>query len=107
MLSVKQRTEGRRMRVRRAAGEQGDPRADGSAQGDDPEGVAVVDAARLFTAVAGPAQEALKPPIARVAGAVARPGSHRTVRTLVVYGSSGRRVMTPAAGRLIDLESSP
>ena len=45
--------------------------------------------------------------IARVAGAVARPGSHRTVRTLVVYGSSGRRVMTPAAGRLIDLESSP
>jgi hypothetical protein len=45
--------------------------------------------------------------IARVAGAVTRPGSHRTVRTLVVYGSSGRRVMTPAAGRLIDLESSP
>ena len=45
--------------------------------------------------------------LARVAGAVARPGSHRTVRTLVVYGSSGRRVMTPAAGRLIDLESSP
>jgi len=45
--------------------------------------------------------------IARVAGAVARPGSHRTVRTLFVYGSSGRRVMTPAAGRLIDLESSP
>ncbi|MGP0050967.1 MAG: GAF domain-containing protein [Solirubrobacteraceae bacterium] len=44
---------------------------------------------------------------ARVAGAVTRPGSHRTVRTLVVYGSSGRRVMTPAAGRLIDLESSP
>ena len=33
------------------------------------------------------------------AGAVARPGSHRTVRTLFVYGSSGRRVMTPAAGR--------
>ena len=45
--------------------------------------------------------------IARVAGAVTRPGSHRTVRTLFVYGSSGRRVMTPAAGRLIDLESSP
>ena len=43
----------------------------------------------------------------RVAGAVARPGSHRTVRTLVVYGSSGRRVMTPAAGRFIDLESFP
>ena len=38
-------------------------------------------------------------PISRVAGAVARPGSHGTVRTLVVYGSSGRRVMTPAAGR--------
>jgi hypothetical protein len=37
--------------------------------------------------------------LARVAGAVTRPGSHRTVRTLVVYGSSGRRVMTPAAGR--------
>ena len=36
---------------------------------------------------------------ARVAGAVARPGSHRTVRTLFVYGSSGRRVMNPAAGR--------
>ncbi len=35
----------------------------------------------------------------RVAGAVARPGSHRTVRTLVVYGSSGRRVVNPAAGR--------
>jgi len=43
----------------------------------------------------------------RVAGAVARPGSHRTVRTLVVYGSSGRRVMTPAAGRFADLESFP
>ena len=35
----------------------------------------------------------------RVAGAVARPGSHRTVRTLLVYGSSGRRVVNPAAGR--------
>jgi hypothetical protein len=44
---------------------------------------------------------------ARVAGTVARPGSHGTVRTLVVYGSSGRRVMTPAAGRFVDLESSP
>ena len=85
--------------ARRAAGEQGDPPADGSAQGDDPEGVVVVDAARLFTAVAGPPQEALKPPIARVAGAVTRPGSHRTVRTLVVYGSSGRRVVNPTAGR--------
>jgi len=45
--------------------------------------------------------------IARVAGAVARPGSHRTVRTLVVYGSSGRRVMTPAAGRFATSKSSP
>ena len=53
--------------ARRAAGEQGDPPADGSAQGDDPEGVVVVDAARLFTAVAGPPQEALKPPIAALA----------------------------------------
>ena len=43
----------------------------------------------------------------RVAGAVARPGSHGTVRTLFVYGSSGRRVMTPAAGRFVDLESFP
>ena len=43
----------------------------------------------------------------RVAGTVARPGSHRTVRTLVVYGSSGRQVMTPAAGRFVDLESFP
>ena len=54
-----------------------------------------------------PRPQAAPAAIARVAGAVARPGSHRTVRTLVVYGSSGRRVMTPAAGRLIDLESSP
>ncbi len=46
-------------------------------------------------------------PLARVAGAVARPGSHGTVRTLFVYGSSGRRVMTPAAGRFCDLESFP
>jgi hypothetical protein len=38
--------------------------------------------------------------LCRVAGAVARPGSHRTVRTLFVYGSSGRRVANPAAGRL-------
>jgi len=43
----------------------------------------------------------------RVAGAVARPGSHRTVRTLVVYGSSGRRVMTPRRRPVCDLESSP
>jgi putative transposase len=53
--------------------------------------------AHLAAAVAG----------ARVAGAVARPGSHRTVRTLVVYGSSGRRVMTPAAGRFATSKSSP
>ncbi|HEY5248575.1 MAG TPA: integrase core domain-containing protein, partial [Dermatophilaceae bacterium] len=44
---------------------------------------------------------------ARVAGAVTRPGSHRTVRTLFVYGSSGRRVMTPAAGRFATSKSSP
>ncbi len=44
---------------------------------------------------------------ARVAGAVARPGSHRTVRTLFVYGSSGRWVMTPAAGRFATSKSSP
>ena len=43
----------------------------------------------------------------RVAGAVARPGSHRTVRTLFVYGSSGRRVVTPAAGRFATSKSSP
>jgi hypothetical protein len=36
----------------------------------------------------------------RVAGAVARPGSHRTVRALVAHGSSGRRVVNPTAGRL-------
>ncbi len=36
----------------------------------------------------------------RVAGTVARPGSHRTVRALVAHGSSEQRVMTPAAGRL-------
>jgi hypothetical protein len=53
--------------ARRAAGEQGDPPADGSARGDDPEGVVVVDAARLLTVVAGPPQEALKPPIAALA----------------------------------------
>ena len=56
-----------------------------------------------------PAQQPRSAPIAaaRVAGAVARPGSHRTVRTLVVYGSSGRRVMTPAAGRFATSKSSP
>ena len=43
----------------------------------------------------------------RVAGAVARPGSHRTVRTLVVYGSSGQRVANPAAGRFATSKSSP
>jgi hypothetical protein len=36
----------------------------------------------------------------QVAGAVARPGSHRTVLALFAHGSSGRRVVTPAAGRL-------
>ncbi len=36
----------------------------------------------------------------RVAGAVARPGSHGTVLALFAHGSSGRRVMTPAVGRL-------
>ena len=36
----------------------------------------------------------------RVAGAVARPGSHRTVLALFAHGSSGRRVANPAAGRL-------
>lgn len=42
-------------------------------------------------------------PIARrVAGAVARPGSHRTVQVLFTYGSSGRRVVNPGAGRLHD-----
>jgi hypothetical protein len=35
----------------------------------------------------------------RVAGAVARPGSHRTVLALFADGSSGRRVANPAAGR--------
>ena len=53
--------------ARQASGDHGDPPADGSAQADDPEGVVVVDAARLFTAVAGPPQEALKPPIAALA----------------------------------------
>ncbi len=35
----------------------------------------------------------------RVAGAVARPGSHRTVLALFAHGSSGQRVANPAAGR--------
>jgi len=43
----------------------------------------------------------------RVAGTVARPGSHRTVRTLFVYGSSGPRVANPAAGRFATSKSSP
>ncbi|MGO9972306.1 MAG: hypothetical protein ACLP01_05755 [Solirubrobacteraceae bacterium] len=34
----------------------------------------------------------------RVAGTVARPGSHRTVRTLFVYGSSGQLVVNPGDG---------
>jgi hypothetical protein len=45
--------------------------------------------------------------VGRVAGTVARPGSHRTVRTLFVYGSSGQRVMNPAAGRSSTSKSSP
>ena len=49
-----------------------------------------------------------EPPLpGQVAGTVARPGSHRTVRTLFVYGSSGRRVATPAAGRFATSKSSP
>jgi hypothetical protein len=39
----------------------------------------------------------------RVAGAVARPGSHRTVHALFAHGSSGRRVVNPAAGRFSTL----
>jgi hypothetical protein len=79
VVSVKQWTEAADT-ARRAAGEQGDPPADGSAQGDNPEGVAVVDAARLFTAVAGPPQEALKPPIAALGLALrARPSRRRAV----------------------------
>jgi hypothetical protein len=42
----------------------------------------------------------------RVAGAVARPGSHRTVLALFAHGSSGRRVANPTAGRFIDLDLS-
>ena len=45
--------------------------------------------------------------VCRVAGAVARPGSHRTVLVLFTHGSSGRRVANPAAGRFIDLDLSP
>jgi hypothetical protein len=43
----------------------------------------------------------------RVAGAVARPGSHGTVLALFAHGSSGRRVINPAAGRCVDLDLSP
>ena len=68
-------------------------------------GIIVGESGPLVGVAQGFNSSALPEP--RVAGAVTRPGSHRTVRTLVVYGSSGRRVMTPAAGRLIDLESSP
>ena len=65
MVSMKQWTEGRRSpssgrRAGRSAGGR-------SVQRDDPEGVAGIDAARLFTTVAGPPQEALKPPIAALA----------------------------------------
>ena len=56
---------------------------------------------------AGGAADAVKASIARVAGAVARPGSHRTVRTLVVYGSSGRRVCGPRRRPVCDLGLSP
>jgi hypothetical protein len=38
--------------------------------------------------------------VCRVAGAVARPGSHGTVLALFAHGSSGRRVANPAAGRV-------
>ena len=38
--------------------------------------------------------------VCRVAGTVARPGSHGTVLVLFAHGSSGRRVANPAAGRL-------
>jgi hypothetical protein len=67
VLDVKQWTEGRRMQPVERPASREDPPAAGSAQGDDPEGVVVVDDARLFTAVAGPPQEALKPPIAALA----------------------------------------
>ena len=44
----------------------------------------------------------------RVAGTVARPGSHRTVLVLFTHGSSGRRVANPAASRFLgDLGLSP
>ena len=43
----------------------------------------------------------------RVAGTVARPGSHRTVRALFAHGSSGQRVINPAVGRSSTSKSSP
>ena len=57
---------------------------------------------RLTPTATAPAQV-----LSQVAGTVARPGSHRTVRTLFVYGSSGQRVANPAAGRVCDLEVIP
>ena len=48
-------------------------------------------------------QHVRRSPFCRVAGAVARPGSHRTVLVLFTHGSSGRRVVNPAAGRLSTL----
>jgi hypothetical protein len=52
-------------------------------------------ALRAGTGIPGAAHAA----IGRVAGAVARPGSHRTVLALFAHGSSGRRVANPAVGR--------
>ena len=40
-------------------------------------------------------------------GRLPAPSSHRTVRTLFVYGSSGQRVVNPAAGRSATSKSSP
>lgn len=45
--------------------------------------------------------------LCRVAGAVARPASHRTVLVLFTHGSSGRRVVNPAAGRFQRPRSIP
>ncbi|MEA2232909.1 MAG: hypothetical protein QOD83_2725, partial [Solirubrobacteraceae bacterium] len=48
----------------------------------------------------GSAWTARRAGICRVAGTVARPGSHRTVLALFAHGSSGRRVANPPVGRL-------
>jgi len=37
-------------------------------------------------------------------GASRPPSSHRTVQVLFTYGSSGRQVFNPAAGRFFDLD---